>query len=67
MIDLGIAPDRIEAIAGAVRRAREVGADILVTAGGASVGDHDLVQQSLRRRRPRPLLLEGRRCAPAGR
>ncbi|HET7681207.1 MAG TPA: gephyrin-like molybdotransferase Glp [Xanthobacteraceae bacterium] len=46
-IDLGIAPDRLDAIAGAVRRARELGADILVTAGGASVGDHDLVQQSL--------------------
>ena len=48
-VDLGIAPDRIDAIAGAVRRAREIGADILVTAGGASVGDHDLVQQSLAR------------------
>lgn len=46
-VDLGIAPDRLDAIAGAVRRAREIGADILVTAGGASVGDHDLVQQSL--------------------
>ncbi|MEA2985046.1 MAG: molybdopterin molybdotransferase [Alphaproteobacteria bacterium] len=46
-IDLGIAPDRMDAIAGAVRRARAIGADILVTAGGASVGDHDLVQQSL--------------------
>ena len=46
-VDLGIAPDRMDAIAGAVRRAREVGADILVTSGGASVGDHDLVQQSM--------------------
>lgn len=46
-IDLGIAPDRVDAIAAAVRRAREMGADVLVTAGGASVGDHDLVQQSL--------------------
>lgn len=46
-VDLGIAPDRMDAIAGAVRRAREVGADILVTTGGASVGDHDLVQQSM--------------------
>jgi molybdopterin molybdotransferase len=45
--DLGIAPDRVDAIAAAVRRARDMGADILVTAGGASVGDHDLVQQSL--------------------
>jgi len=45
--DLGIAPDKVDAIAAAVRRARDMGADILVTAGGASVGDHDLVQQSL--------------------
>jgi molybdopterin molybdotransferase len=30
-----------------VRRAREVGADILVTSGGASVGDYDLVQEAL--------------------
>ena len=47
VVDLGIAPDRVEAIARAVRRARDMSADILVTAGGASVGDHDLVQQSL--------------------
>jgi molybdopterin molybdotransferase len=46
-IDLGIAPDLVDAIAAAVRRARDIGADILVTAGGASVGDHDLVQKSL--------------------
>ena len=30
----------------AVRRAREGGADILVTSGGASVGDYDLVQKA---------------------
>jgi molybdopterin molybdotransferase len=46
-IDLGIACDRTEDIAGAVRRARDSGADILVTTGGASVGDHDLVQKAL--------------------
>ena len=44
---LGIAPDRVEAIAAAVRRARAWGADILLTSGGASVGEHDLVQQAL--------------------
>src|SRR5215468_5463495 len=44
-IDLGIAPDRIEAIAGAVDAA--MGADLLVTSGGASVGEHDLVQNAL--------------------
>jgi molybdopterin molybdotransferase len=45
--DLGIARDRIEDIAAAVRRARELNADILLTSGGASVGEHDLVQRAL--------------------
>jgi molybdopterin molybdotransferase len=45
--DLGIARDRVEDIATAVRRARDSGADILVTTGGASVGEHDLVQKAL--------------------
>ncbi len=45
--DLGIARDRIEEIAAAVRRAREWRADVLVTSGGASVGEHDLVQRAL--------------------
>jgi molybdopterin molybdotransferase len=47
VIDLGIARDRIEDITASVRRAREVGADVLVTTGGASVGEHDLVQRAL--------------------
>jgi molybdopterin molybdotransferase len=46
-IDLGIAPDRLPETMAAVRRARESGADILVTSGGASVGEYDLVQQAL--------------------
>jgi molybdopterin molybdotransferase len=45
--DLGIARDRVADIVAAVRRARESSADILVTTGGASVGEHDLVQQAL--------------------
>jgi molybdopterin molybdotransferase len=45
--DLGIVPDRVAETAAAVRRAREIGADILVTSGGASVGDYDLVQKAL--------------------
>jgi molybdopterin molybdotransferase len=45
--DLGIARDRIDEIVSAVRRAREHNADILVTSGGASVGEHDLVQRAL--------------------
>jgi molybdopterin molybdotransferase len=47
IIDLGITRDRVDDIANAVRRARDSGADILVTTGGASVGDHDLVQKAL--------------------
>jgi len=47
-IDLGIAADTIEATTAGIRRARDLGADILVTTGGASVGDHDLVQDSLK-------------------
>jgi molybdopterin molybdotransferase len=45
--DLGIARDRIDDIAAAVRHSRQFGADILVTSGGASVGEHDLVQRAL--------------------
>ncbi len=47
VFDLGIAHDRIEDITAGVRRARQWGADILVTTGGASVGEHDLVQRAL--------------------
>lgn len=46
-IDLGIAGDTLDATTQAIRRARDAGADILVTTGGASVGDHDLVKQAL--------------------
>lgn len=47
VLDLGIVPDDREAIAAAVNRAREAGAHIIVTLGGASVGDHDLVREVL--------------------
>jgi molybdopterin molybdotransferase len=46
VIDLGIVPDRLDDTVAAVRKAREVKADILVTTGGASVGDYDLVQKA---------------------
>ncbi len=46
-VDLGIAADTLEATVAGIHRARDCGADILVTTGGASVGDHDLVRQSL--------------------
>jgi molybdopterin molybdotransferase len=45
--DLGIARDQVEDITKAIKLARAWGADILVTSGGASVGDHDLVQRAL--------------------
>ncbi|MBV8976108.1 MAG: molybdopterin molybdotransferase MoeA [Alphaproteobacteria bacterium] len=43
--DLGVLPDRIEAIQGIADAAQ--GADLVVTLGGASVGDHDLIQNAL--------------------
>ncbi len=46
-IDLGIAADTVEATTSGIRRARESGADLLITTGGASVGDHDLVKPAL--------------------
>jgi molybdopterin molybdotransferase len=46
-IDLGVAADTVPATTAGIRRARDAGADILITTGGASVGDHDLVKQSL--------------------
>jgi molybdopterin molybdotransferase len=46
-IDLGVAGDTLEATTAGIRRARDLGVDILVTTGGASVGDHDLVKESL--------------------
>jgi molybdopterin molybdotransferase len=45
--DLGIARDSVEDIVSAVHRARNWNADILLTSGGASVGEHDLVQRAL--------------------
>lgn len=45
--DLGIVPDDLERIEQAVRNTTRSGADILVTLGGASVGDHDLVHKAL--------------------
>lgn len=46
-IDLGIAGDTLPALEAAFARARAARADLLVTLGGASVGDHDLVQTAL--------------------
>nr|WP_249168360.1 gephyrin-like molybdotransferase Glp [Bradyrhizobium elkanii] len=46
-VDLGVAADTVEATTAGIRQAREAGADVLITTGGASVGDHDLVKRSL--------------------
>src|SRR5262249_38152106 len=47
VIDLGIVPDRVDATVAAIDAATRARADVLVTTGGASVGEYDLVQQSL--------------------
>ncbi len=47
VIDLGIAADTLAATTSGIRRARDAGADVLITTGGASVGDHDLVKSAL--------------------
>lgn len=47
--DLGIARDTFEALEERILAARAAEADLLVTLGGASVGDHDLVQSALSR------------------
>ncbi|MES2042419.1 MAG: molybdopterin molybdotransferase MoeA [Pseudomonadota bacterium] len=44
IIDLGTLPDRVDTLRDAFASVR---ADILVTTGGASVGDHDLVRPAL--------------------
>lgn len=45
-VDLGIARDTLDDTRAAIRRAEALGADILITTGGASVGEHDLVKPS---------------------
>ena len=44
-VDLGIAPDRADALSAALHGA--LGLDLLLTSGGASVGDYDLVRHVL--------------------
>jgi molybdopterin molybdotransferase len=44
--DIGVVRDRLDDTIRAVRDARNLDADILVTTGGASVGEHDLVQKA---------------------
>ncbi|KAA3512074.1 molybdopterin molybdotransferase MoeA [Agrobacterium rosae] len=48
ILDLGIVPDDATLIRAAIDKAVAARADVLVTLGGASVGDHDLVQAALK-------------------
>jgi molybdopterin molybdotransferase len=47
-LDLGIARDDHADLAAKIEAARAAGADVLITLGGASVGEHDLVQAALK-------------------
>ena len=47
ILDLDIAPDDLDALQASFTAAQVGGADLLVTLGGASVGDHDLVRRAL--------------------
>jgi molybdopterin molybdotransferase len=47
VLDLGIVPDRRPAVAEAIGRASAARADVVVTLGGASVGDHDFIHDVL--------------------
>jgi molybdopterin molybdotransferase len=49
VIDLGLFRDDLAALEGGIVRARDAKADILVTLGGASVGDRDLLKPALAR------------------
>ncbi|HHN72524.1 MAG TPA: molybdopterin molybdenumtransferase MoeA, partial [Thermopetrobacter sp.] len=48
-VDLGLQPDDVNAIAAAIEKGRD--ADVLVTIGGASVGDYDFIGEAFERLR----------------
>lgn len=47
-VDLGLVGDSLDATRAAIRAAAESGIDVLITSGGASVGEHDLIAPALR-------------------
>jgi molybdopterin molybdotransferase len=49
-LDLGIVGDDLGALEGRIEQAKAAAADVLVTLGGASVGDRDLVKAALARK-----------------
>ncbi len=48
-VRLGIAPDTIEALTDKIREALDAGADFILTSGGVSMGDFDVVKKVLAR------------------
>jgi len=46
VVDLGVVADKLDDTVAAIRDARQRGADVLVTTGGASVGEYDFVQEA---------------------
>ena len=47
VLDLGIAKDTLDDLVARIGGALDKGADLIVTTGGASVGDHDLVKPAM--------------------
>jgi molybdopterin molybdotransferase len=47
VVDLGVVRDKLDETIAAIRDARDSGADILLTTGGASVGEYDFVNRAL--------------------
>lgn len=47
VLDIGIARDTMDSISSLIEKALAAKADVIVTLGGASVGDHDLVNKAL--------------------
>ncbi|MCP4183717.1 MAG: molybdopterin molybdotransferase MoeA [Hyphomicrobiales bacterium] len=48
-LDMGIAKDKVESLIEHVQSAINQGADMIITIGGASVGDHDLVLPAMQK------------------
>ncbi|WP_341990317.1 molybdopterin molybdotransferase MoeA [Azorhizobium sp. AG788] len=48
VLDLGLVADTMDDTRAALRRAFDLGLDVLVSSGGASVGEHDLMAPALR-------------------
>ncbi|GGF59535.1 molybdopterin molybdenumtransferase MoeA [Azorhizobium oxalatiphilum] len=48
VVDLGLVRDGMEETRAAIRQAEDMGIDVLVSSGGASVGEHDLMAPALK-------------------